>query len=399
MASMKIVFVNSFYFPDEVGGAERSVRFLAESLVSEGHEVTVVCTGKATQRELINGVVVERVSIPNIYFPLDGKKRGSGKKFLWHFIDSYNPRAVDIMRELLERVRPDLIHSNTLAGFSVSAWSAAKIMNIPVVHTLRDYYLLCPNTAMFKSGKPCEDRCRSCRLLGFSRFRMTKVVDVVVGNSEFILKRHTSEGLFSRSKACVIYNAYKPKNAALDLREPGVITFGFIGRLAPTKGLDVLLKAFRAASAFDGSSIRLVVAGVGDAEYVESLRLSATGLSVEFLGQVEQQDFFPRLDWCVVPSLWDEPLARVLFESFAHGVPVIGSNTGGTPELVVEGENGYIYPAHDVDALTRAILKGREVARSEWGKMSARCRAEAARFVPENVVAQYLDAYRLASMR
>lgn len=389
---MRIAFLNSFYFPDEVGGAERSVRFLAESLARDGHDVMVICSGRARESAEVNGVLVERLAVRNVYCPLDCAGRGRITKLAWHAIDSFNPLAAQGVKALLADFRADVLHSNTLSGFSVAIWGVAQRLGIPIVHTLRDYYLLCPNSAMFKRGQQCVGRCGECRVLGWPRKLASGAVQAVVGNSDFILQRHLQAGLFSGAQSAVIYNAYAAEDALEDRREEGVVTLGFIGRIAATKGVDVLLSALQSAVHLR-ECFRVLIAGSGDADYLEALKSRAAGLPVEFLGTVAPQAFYSRLDWCIVPSLWDEPLARVLFESFAHGVPVIGSRTGGTPELIEHGRNGFIYEANDVSGLKDLIERAVSMSASQWLGMREACRIESRRFLPPQVVANYLDQY------
>ena len=394
---MKIAFINSFYYPDEVGGAERSVRFLAESIAGDGHEVMVICSGRERESVEVNGVRVERLPVRNVYYPLDYAGRGRATKLAWHAIDSFNPVAAQDVKVLLADFRADVLHSNTLSGFSVAVWGIAKRLGIPIVHTLRDYYLLCPNSAMFKRGKQCVGRCAECKVLAWPRKLASSAVQVVVGNSDFILRRHLEAGLFPGARSAVIYNAYAAEDALEDRREKGVVTLGFIGRIAATKGVDVLLSAVQSA-AYLRERFRVLIAGSGDADYLEALKSRAAGLPVEFLGTVAPQAFYSRLDWCVVPSLWDEPLARVLFESFAHGVPVIGSRTGGTPELIEHGRNGFIYEANNVSALKELIEQAVLMTDRQWLGMREACRIESLRFLPDQVVANYLDQYRAVAV-
>lgn len=388
---MKVAFLNSFYAPDDVGGAERSVRFLAEELVRNGHEATVIASAHETAEYDLNGVKVQKMTVRNSYHPLAAEKPGKVGRLVWHVRDSLNPAAARDISRALESIRPDVLHTNNLSGFSVSAWSAARRLGVPIVHTLRDYYLLCPNTAMFKNGKQCETRCLECRCLGFPRALATSNVNVVVGNSRFILDQHVDAGLFPHATKHVVYNAYSPARLD-DERSSDSLTIGFIGRIAETKGIAVLLEAFRLASnARPG--MRLLIAGDGDPGYLADLREKATGLDVEFCGKVEPADFYSRIDWCVVPSLWHEPLARVIFEALAHGVPVIGSRTGGTPEVVTEGRNGHLYEPFDTKALAGLLEKAATLGDMEWQKFQAASLHDSLPFRPRRVINDYMEIY------
>ncbi|MBK8151403.1 MAG: glycosyltransferase, partial [Acidobacteria bacterium] len=146
---MKIALLNSCYYPDEPGGAERSVRILAESLVGAGHTVSVICLGKARETTEVGGVRVERIPIRNGYLPSEhGGDRGAIQRVVWHVRDTHNSAAAHDIAVLLHQFRPDVLHTNNLSGFSVSVWKAARDLGIRIMHTTRDFYLLCPRSTM-----------------------------------------------------------------------------------------------------------------------------------------------------------------------------------------------------------------------------------------------------------
>ena len=388
---MKIAYINSFYAPDEVGGAEKSVRFLAETMVQQGHQATVITLGRSRESAQLNGVGIERLPIANKYFPADAGSKASWQKMLWHGIDSYNPSAAQQVGRVLDAVQPDVVHTNNVAGFSVAVWRTINARNIPIVHTLRDYYLLCANTAMFKNGHPCESRCMSCSILAQPRGRATTSVQHVVGNSHFILNKHLKEGLFKGVPGSAIYNAYQPLTLD-DHRATDKVTFGFIGRLAPSKGLEFLIQAMRAIPG--DPAYELIVAGEGEPQYIEQLKTLAQGLPIRFLGRVKAEYFYARVHWTIVPSLWDEPLARVLFESFAHAVPVIGSATGGTPELIRHGENGFLFTTESPRPLTMLMQDAIACGKEAYARLSGQASLDGQNFVPKNVADQYSSIYQ-----
>lgn len=391
---MRIAYINSFYYPDEVGGAERSVKFLAETMAARGHDVLVVCLGQKESIEHINGIEVRRLAPSNLYHPLDGEKHGPIKKLIWHAIDAYNPLSAKKIKDLLTHWKPDVVHTNNLGGLSVGTWKAVKSLgqNVRLVHTLRDYYLICPNTSMFKSGNQCANRCFECKVLSLPKAGPTELVDAVVGNSHFILNQHINAGLFARAKQLVIYNAYKPA-LVREPDEPVIKKIGYIGRIAKTKGIEVLIDAVgKLYRRHPG--LELVIAGSGDPDYVSQLKSRTESLPVTFLGQVKPADFYTSVDLVVVPSLWAEPLARVLFETMAHGLPLVSSATGGSPELVKPGQTGYLYePADSADALAASIrryLDGGVIA----NQAIRNNQLDAAKtFLPDHVASAYEVAY------
>ena len=390
---MRIAIVNSHYYPDEHGGAERSLRFLAEAAVARGHECTVFTTGEVRESTEINGVGVERFSLRR----RPETSAAARAKLIWHLRDTYSSAGAVQMSNAIRAFRPDIAHTNNLSGISVALWGCLQRSGIPIVHTLRDYYLMCPNTAQFRDGQSCSNRCAPCRLMGAPRLAATRHVKTVIGNSRFVLDSHLRLGAFVEANQEVIYNGYEaPPDVAVRAAVPEgrPLTVGFIGRLAPTKGVEMLIDAFCAVAASVSRPLKLRIAGTGDAEYVGHLRDRACGLNVEFPGKVSPAAFYESVDMTVVPSLWHEPLARVIFESFAHGVPVIASSRGGSPELVIPGNTGWLFDPDEPKALEHAIAHAtRELASAAGAPLSARCLAEAQRFLPGRVVDSHLTAF------
>jgi len=188
-----------------------------------------------------------------------------------------------------------------------------------------------------------------------------------------------------------------------DIRpERAGLTIGFLGRLIPEKGLDLL---FRACVKLVGRWT-ITVVGTGPAqEELEGLaeRLGIAG-RVTWLGALPRQqvdEIWPRLDCVVVPSRtaprWVEGAPRAAMEAMAHGVPVVASAAGALPEIV--GSDGMVVPEEDVIALAEALQRlhddaaererlaaaGRRRAMSEY--TDAAIAAKTLRFWTESVAA------------
>lgn len=145
------------------------------------------------------------------------------------------------------------------------------------------------------------------------------------------------------------------ERAATAERPDGRICFGYVGTLAPHKGVHVLLEALRR---LPPHSCRLKIYG-SDGHYLEygrMLREMAEGLDVEFCGLMDRSrigEAFASIDCLVMPSLWLENSPVVIQEAFAAGVPVIASGQGGMAELIDDGRSGRLFPAGDTVALAR----------------------------------------------
>jgi len=392
---MKVLFVSTCYAPNEIGGAEINVRLLAEALVAQGHEVVTVSLapdGVARTAEL-NGVRCHYLPLANIYWPhAKGLRPGLLGKMIWYLIDAYNPVMGARLARVIAAERPDVANFHNLQGFSVAAWNAAWRLGVPIVQSVQDYYLGCCTSVMYARGRNCQIPCFSCRIYGLPRRVLSGRPRVITSLSRRMLARLEGAGLFRRqSDKRIIFGCNAPAEppARRPRRAPGEpIRFGFLGRLEPVKGIETLLAAMPREHA------TLLVGGGGDPAYVDGLRRAFPAGAKSFLGRVEPSGFLQSIDALVVPSLWEEPLGRVIHEAYALGVPVIASRLGGIPEIVEEGVTGWLFPAGDAAALG-AILRRLADEGIPAAAFDA-CVASSRRFALDAICAQYLAAYERA---
>ncbi len=145
-----------------------------------------------------------------------------------------------------------------------------------------------------------------------------------------------------------------------DSRLSTLFTLGYIGRLIPGKGIDILLRA-AAELAYD---YRIQIVGDGPAKQSlkELARRLGIGNRIEWVGAVGHQDMpqqFGRMDVLVLPSLtskyWKEQFGRVLIEAMACGVPVIGSDSGEIPAVI--GDSGLVFKEGSVEGLKLGLAR------------------------------------------
>lgn len=341
---MRILFFNTNYYPNIFGGAEISTQLLAECLYTLGNEVWVCTIADCEKRDVVNGVNVIYTSYRNAYWAFKGTK-SKWKKSIWHFLDIYNIRFASFFRKVIYEIKPDVIHTNNICGFSCIVWHVAKSMKVPIVHTLRDYYLQCYKSTMFKNGKICNQQCIDCKLCSMIPKMVSQNIDCVVGISHFILNNHLGAGYFRQVKYReVIYNSIEKTESIAD-RDP--YTIGYMGSILPSKGVERLLSDF---SKLDNKNYTLEIAGDYNTDYVAYLKNKYSSPNIKFLGRVSAKDFLSHISLLVVPSEWHEPFGRVVGEAIMAGCPVFVSNRGGMPELV-NHENGRVFSLEEKDSL------------------------------------------------
>ncbi len=356
---MRLLLLNTLYAPHVGGGAEVMLQHMAEGFRARGHEVQVLCTGPESglQRETLNGVPVLRAGLRNLYWPFDEKNHGPLKRLAWHGLDRYNRSMRAVLAKVLADIEPDVVVCHNLSGWSISAWDAIRAAGLPVVQILHDQYLTCPRGVRFHKGRHCEQQCAPCALLRRSHAEASSEVDAVVGVSRYQLNALLDAGYFIGSQNHVVYNGSPMDEVPLSLPASGhrPLRFGFIGALTPNKGVEWLIEQFQAR----GEDASLLIAGRGDAAYVNQLKSSADPQRVHFVGYRKAAEFFSEIDVAVVPSLSPESFGLVALEACAHHLPVIASRMGGLTEIVQDGINGLLcspdQPASLGDAIQRLV--------------------------------------------
>lgn len=344
---VKILFINALADPKIGGGAEVIVWEQISGLLRAGHECALLATSSQAGLKQIkmNGIPVWLAGIRNLYWPYDNRNRPAALRMIWHTIDIYNPLMLGYMRQVIQSEHPDVISMHNLPGWSVAAWAIASRLGVPAVQVLHDTYSLCPNATMYKKQRNCSHQCANCRLFRLPHRALSNRLSAVVGVSQYILDRHVTEGYFNKVPIRrVIHNARDIQNQGID-HQPTTkhsgIRFGYVGRLAPPKGIGELIDAFRSVTEVDSE---LWIAGTGKAMVEAELRARTHGdMRIRFVGRVTPKELYPYLDVLVVPSSWQDTLPSVVFEALAYGKPVIGSRRGGIPEMIRQGENGLLF--------------------------------------------------------
>jgi glycosyltransferase involved in cell wall biosynthesis len=394
---MKIVFVGSLYAPNGVGGAERTVQTIAEMAVRLGHEVATISlapNGKASSAD-IHGVRAHYVPLANIHFPFGSRAVFKAwRRALWHAIDAYNPWMAARVGRILDQEKPDVVQTGNLMGFSAAVWKAAQRRGIPVVQMLHDYYMGCANSSMFKNGHNCQRQCGACRVFTGPRRAMSDTPSAVISLSARLLERVTATGMFPNVQHRVVIHGasdLRPVLAdAAPLAAGAGLTVGYLGRLEPTKGLEFMLDGVAQVP-----QVRVLLAGKGDDAYVRSLQARYQGAgNIEFLGFTKPADLFARIDLLLVPSMWEEPLGRVIYEAYAHGIPSIVTRGGGMPEIVEPGRTGFVVEPGDTVGL--AALVRRLAAGWDRPAFRAACLDKSEEFQVDKLISSYLEVWNHA---
>lgn len=376
---MKILMVNSFNYVR--GGAERCFLDLSALLESQGHEV--IPFAMRHPRNLPSAY--DDYFVSHMDFPAEMAKSGLGPKVGVTERILYSREARRKIERLIADTQPDIAH---IHGFihemSTSILPAMKKMGIPVVQTLHDYKIVCPNTT-FISGESICERCRGHRYYNVARYRCKRDslmasalaglemyfhevfrlyepnVDLFISPSHFLAQKVKEHGV--RRPIVVIPNFIQP-DSFQPAYEPGNY-FIFVGRLVRTKGILTLLEATRLLD----TTAELRIAGAGEMDEELRAYVAAYGLTnVKFLGHLDTEQLTKTMQnalFTVQPSEWYENYSMTVIESLACGTPVIGAAIGGIPEQVQDGWNGLLFEMGNAAQLAekmRYLLDRRDLA-------------------------------------
>ena len=330
---MKIMMLNSLYPPDSIGGAEHTTSLLAEGLAEKGHEVMVVRVGPEDGSYLHNGVEVRVLHHRNFYWVHDGRRRRAPLRLLWKLGDMKNFPMTMALMTLFHQFKPDVVHSHCISGFSTDFIIAARRMGIPVVHTLREYYLLCARSLMVHGGRRMSRQAMKCKLYTWNKKRDVNRISAVCSVSRATLDKHLQEGYFNKVPVKrVIYNPCPLSENLPDLKDRGrPLRFAYLGRLVPSKGIGEMVDAFRSIG---GAELHFF--GSSDQSYLESLKKRSSGPgTIVFHPYTEREEIYR--DYCDIllfPVNWDEPLSNTVQEARARGKFIITTPFGGIPEAL-----------------------------------------------------------------
>jgi glycosyltransferase involved in cell wall biosynthesis len=324
-----------------LGGGQRSLQLLLEELDPSRFEPVLVCPPGERLLEMIPGHVrVRELPLPQGFRGLS--RRGAD----WGAVCATLPslrRAAARLRSILQDERPAVLHSNNLK-MHLLASAASAGLGIPRIWHVRD--ILPPSTLA----------------------KTMKRAGAAVSAKVLAVSRAVARQLPPKAPVKVLYNAVRlPEvsrlgdgrgavRARLGLAPDACLT-GYCGRLDRGKGIDVLIGAFADVRGRHPHAGLLIA---GDGPERPALERLARGLGVAeavlFTGfQSGLTTFYGALDVAAVPSTEPDSFPRSAIEAMAHGLPVVGTDSGGIPEAIQDGVTGFVVPAGDAHALAQSL--------------------------------------------
>jgi glycosyltransferase involved in cell wall biosynthesis len=292
---------------------------------------------------------------------------------------------------ILRKMQPDLVHTHSSKAGILGRW-AAHLAGVPrVVHTIHGFG--------FHPRMPFLKRRLFQTLEVWAAPLTTRFLAVSSAN----LEAGVHAGLFPRDKARILRSGvvlapFRNGISAGRLREDlgipsGAPLAGMVACLKPQKApSDFVAAAARVATRLPDAHFLLVGDGELRAEVEEDVRRLGMAGRFHLLGwRRDVPCIFKNLDLLVLTSLW-EGLPRVVPEAMAAGIPVVATRVDGTPEVVVEGETGFLVEPHDVENLSERIawlLSHRDAAK----RMGERGRGRVGEFDIDVMVRRQEELY------
>ena len=410
---MKVIHVPFCFAPDPFGGTEVYVANLARDLQGLGVNAMVAAPSETSRSYTIDGLQVRRYAVSDKVTDI---------------VQLYGPGdllAATEFAKILDEEMPDLVHLHAFTrGVSLRLVHAAKKRGIPVVFTYHTPTVSCQRGTLLLWGKDFCDgkldviRCSGCTLNGLGIYsplaaqmgRLTPTFGRWLGDrglqggvwtalrmSELISVRHAvfrkmasevdhivavcnwvqdvillndvpaAKVTLSRHGISWVPDQTTATSRSSTREAQDAMRLAFVGRLDSTKGLHVLIKAFKMAPMLKATlDVYGVVQGPVSAAYQKEMLTLAKGDSrISFLEPIAPQQVVPCLrqyDFLAVPSQWLETGPLVALEAFAAGIPVIGWKLGGINEIVQHGINGLLIEPDSVERWAETLRRVAEDA-------------------------------------
>ncbi len=382
---MRILQINKYFYLR--GGSERYMFEISSLLEEAGHQVLhLAMKSDRNEPSPWSGRFLPNIDYREKTTP--GEQIRQAGRVIW------NRRAYHAVVKMVREEKVDVAHLHNIAHqLSGSVLAALNRTGTPVIHTLHDYKIICPAYRIFRNGERCQ-LCRGHRYWNAIRHKCLLGSRAASSVAALEASIYTAMGLY-RKKVDLFHApslfmketmeewgmdgdqiVHLPYTIDLKEYEPTGADEGyflFAGRLSDEKGLDTLLDA---AERLPHAPI--VVAGDGPERAWCEEEVRMRGLeSVRFTGHLSFSELAGAMRSCralLLPSVWDDNSPLVIYESFAYGKPVIGSDRGGIPEMVHPGKTGLLFPAGNGEALAAAIkqLQDRPDWASEMGRTARR---------------------------
>ena len=365
---MKILVLTNFYPPHHIGGYDMLCLEVVNSLIERGHTVTVLSGNHGVTVDTVEGHVHRRLTLESDLYDYQ-----PGSAWRYPFAKRRN---IAILRELVAREQPDLLFIWGMWALSKElAQTAERIRPGRVVYYLANPWPIDPNLHQSYWDEPATTPWRRLakqlmrlpvRLWLRAEWRPVPLAfDHALCCSIAQREQLLAAGV-ALQQAPVIYEGialapYLAQQPATN-REAPRYPLLFVGTLSAHKGVHTTIEALAQLHPAERHHFHLTILGSGHPTYeaqlhhlVATYELAAWVTFRQPIPRSELPALLGQYQVLLLPSIWEEPLARIMQEGLAAGLVVIGTATGGTKETIRHQENGLLFPAADAAALAHCL--------------------------------------------
>jgi glycosyltransferase involved in cell wall biosynthesis len=397
---MKILQVNKYHFPK--GGADKYYLNLSKKLEENNYQVANFSMhhpdnfSSKWSKYFVSNIEFNNSSLLN-------KLKSPGRII-------YSLEAKNKFEKLVNDFKPNIIHlHNIYHQISPSILHISKKYNIPTIIHLHDYKLVCPNYQLFVNNKTCQAclkkkyyNCllKKCHKNSYSKSALAslemyihhsilniyqKNIDHLISPSQFLRDKFL-EFAWDKNKFSVVYNPFDNQlKEKKELKRKDFLLY--FGRLSPEKGIETIINSL------EKTNEKLIIVGSGPSENDLKKIAKKKNINVKFLGYKKGDDLLKIIleaKAVLIPSIWWENMPLNMLEALSLGKVVIASNTGGIPEIIKEGINGFLFSPKNSQELKEKINKLNSVNLEE---MSISAKRSVSHLNPENNLKNIIDIY------
>lgn len=394
---MKIVVLTNYYPPHHIGGYGMLCLEVVNGLRARGHEVTVLSGKHGVTEDTVEGHVHRRLTLESdlYYYQIRSAWR-------YPFVKEQN---FAILREFVATRQPDLIFvwgmwaltkelaqlaeellPGRVAYYLANPWPidpnlhqvfwdapattplrqlAKKTLRLPARFWLRTEWQKTP--LQFEHALCCSIALRDQLLNANTPLKQAPVIYEGIDLGPYLAQApfQSWHGV-TNGQHNGQHNGQANGNGLYTQAMPEKPTYRllFVGTLGEHKGVHTTIEALALLSPAERDPFHLTILGSGHPHYEERLRnlvkthqLEAWVAFHKPIPRNELPAFLGQYQVLLLPSIWEEPLARIMQEGLAAGMVVIGAATGGTKEIIIHGENGLLFPAADATALAGCLRR------------------------------------------
>jgi glycogen synthase len=373
---LRILFLSNYYPPHSVGGYEQWCQEVAEELCQRGHEILVLTTHSKRARGIRasnNGVVVKDVlnlevdlgsGLVKSSIQMIKDRRRLEEESLHNLrvqLNDFEPDVVMVwgmwniprsVPALLEELLPDRIayylcdYWPSLPDSYIQRWqekSRNSLMSLPkqiLARPVLSYLKNKPKHELDLRNPICVSR-RLRDLLVQAELPMEHA-QIVYGGTQIDDFKRVLPG---------------------NVEHNDILKLLYLGRIRADKGVHTIIEAMEATVRSE-LHVTLDIVGFGNPDYILSLQKFIKSRNLQSAVSIKSgvpRSRIPELltayHALVFPSVWEEPFARTVLEAMAAGLVVVGTTTGGTGEILIEGQTGLTFPVGDAQALSQQIIR------------------------------------------